>query len=105
MQMNLWGCLLLLAGFVFFGFGLAYSHRSSRELVTWFRERCSSCSRSFAEDLSADYQEGVRGFFVEYALMFEGIRRHVAELKMKLKPQLELWNNYFLELNAIDHEI
>lgn len=104
-QMNLWGGLLLVAGLIFFGFGLAYSHRSSRELVTSFREKSSGCRRSFAEDLSADYQEGVRGFFVEYAQMFEGIRRHVAELKMKLKPQLDRWSDYFLELNAIDQEL
>ena len=105
LQMNWWGGLFVFTGLVFFAFGLANSHRSSQELVTSFREKASSCRRSFAEDLSSDYQEGVRGFFVEYAQMFEDIRRHVAELKMKLKPQLDRWSNYFLELNAIDQDL
>ena len=37
--------------------------------------------------------------------MFEGIRRHVADLKMKLKPQLDQWSDYFLELNAIEQDL
>ena len=85
--------------------GILKARESSEELIEWFRERASACRRPFAEDLSEEYQEGVRGFFVEYATMFEGIRRHVADLKMKLKPQQDQWSNHFLELNAIDQDL
>lgn len=96
--------ILLIAAAVLIS-GLLKTRESSKELVDWFRERTSACRRPFAEDLSEEYQEGVRGFFVEYATMFEGIRHHVADLKMKLKPQLDEWSGYFLELNAIDQDL
>ncbi|MGJ8722980.1 MAG: GTPase [Roseibacillus sp.] len=102
---NLLAFVALIAAVVVLGLGLAKARESSRELIDWFRERTSACRRPFAEDLSEEYQEGVRGFFVEYATMFEGIRRHVADLKMKLKPQLDQWSDYFLELNAIDQDL
>lgn len=97
--------LALLGAGAVMAIGLQKARRSSTELVEWFRERASSRRRPFAEDLSEEYQEGVRGFFVEYATMFEGIRRHVADLKMKLKPQLDEWSDYFLELNAIEQDL
>lgn len=101
-----WIALLALAvAVIILVLGLSKTRESSQELVDWFRERTSACRRPFAEDLSEEYQEGVRGFFVEYATMFEGIRRHVADLKMKLKPQLDQWSDYFLELNAIEQDL
>ena len=102
---NLLAFVVLAVGGVVLTFGLMRARRSSRELVEWFREKASACRRPFAEHLSEEYQEGVRGFFVEYATMFEGIRRHVADLKMKLKPQLDRWSDYFLELNALDQDL
>lgn len=104
-QLELFAFLALAVGGVVLSFGLLRARRSSEELVEWFREKASACRRPFAEHLSEEYQEGVRGFFVEYATMFEGIRRHVADLKMKLKPQLDRWSDYFLELNAIDQDL
>ncbi|MBK1833940.1 GTPase [Roseibacillus ishigakijimensis] len=85
--------------------GLWQARRNSRDLLAWFEEKSSACARPFAEALGEDYEEGVRGFFVEYATMFEGIRRHVADLKMKLKPQLDRWDRYFLEINAIEQDL
>ncbi|WP_411845468.1 dynamin family protein [Roseibacillus persicicus] len=105
LQANLLAVALLVSALVVLTVGLLRARRSSRQLIAWFEERTSACRRPFAEHLAADYQEGVRGFFVEYATMFEGIRRHVADLKMKLKPQLDKWNNLFLELNAIDQDL
>ena len=102
---NLFALVALLAAGVVMVLGILKARRSSEELIEWFRERTSACRRPFAEDLSEEYQEGVRGLFVEYATMFEGIRRHVADLKMKLKPQLDQWSDYFLELNAIDQDL
>ncbi len=102
---NWLACAALIAAVVLLALGLVKTHQSSAVLVEWFRERTSSCRRPFAEDVSEEYQEGVRGFFVEYATMFEGIRRHVAELKMKLKPQLDQWSEHFLEINAIEQDL
>ncbi len=95
----------MIASLLVFFLGMLQTRKSSYELVQWLQEKALNCRRSFVDELSSEYQEGVRGFFVEYATMFEGIRRHVAELKMKLKPQLDLWDDYFLELNAIDQEL
>lgn len=105
LQWNLLALVVFLAGLVLLVMGIVRLRRSSRELVDWFQEKSSSCRRPFAEQLSLEYEEGVRGFFVEYVSIFEDIRRHVADLSMKLKPQLEEWNNLFLELNAIDQDI
>lgn len=102
---NLIALAALVGAVVVLTLGLMKTRESSQELVDWFSERTSACRRPFAEDLSEEYQEGVRGFFVEYATMFEGIRRHVADLKMKLKPQLDQWSDYFLELNAIEQDL
>ena len=104
-QLNLWAVALFAVGVVFFVMGVMRLRRSSLELVEWFQEKSSACRRPFAEQLSQEYEEGVRGFFVEYVAIFEDIRRHVADLSMKLKPQLERWNNLFLEVNAIDQDI
>ena len=104
-HLNLVAFAVLIGAGVVLTLGILRARRSAEELIEWFRERTSACRRPFAEDLSEEYQEGVRGFFVEYATMFEGIRRHVADLKMKLKPQLDQWSNYFLELNAIDQDL
>lgn len=105
LQWNIWALIVLVSALLFFFFGLFRYRRSSSELVEWFCEKSSSCRRPFADKLSEEYEEGVRGFFVEYVSIFEDIRRHVAELTMKLKPQLESWNNHFLELKAIDQEL
>jgi hypothetical protein len=105
LQWHLWGGVALMLGLFVFGCGLLFSHRSSTEVVAWFQEKTSNSKRQFAIDLADHYEEGVRSFFAEYASMFEGIRRHVATLKTKLKPQLERWNRYFVELRAIDQDL
>ena len=101
---HLLGGLFVLAALVLFGCGLVGAKRMAREISATFLERVALSRHPFAEHLVSDYQEGVRGFFVEYAQMFEGIRRHVADLKMKLKPQQDRWSAYFVELNSIDQD-
>ena len=105
LQWHLWAFVLLGLGALFLVIGLIRLRRSSQELVERLRERSSPCRRPFAEQLGLECEEGVRGFFVDYVSIFEGIRRHVADLSMKLKPQLEIWNNHFLELRAIDQDL
>ncbi|MDP0491750.1 MAG: dynamin family protein [Verrucomicrobiota bacterium JB023] len=95
---------MLVVGLVVLIVALVQAKRSARELVDWFEEKASSCRVPFSEALAEDYEDGVRGFFVEYATLFEDIRRHVAKLKMKLKPQLDQWNDHFLELRAIEQD-
>lgn len=104
-QLHLWGVFLLFLAGVIFGCGLIYSHRSARELVIWFQEKTVLSKRQFSIDLASHYADGIRSFFAEYASMFEGIRRHVARLKVRLKPQLEKWNRFYVELKAIDQDL
>ena len=104
-KMNIWAFALLACAVVLLVIGFLRLQRNSKELVEWFREKSSACRRPFAEQMSLEYEEGVRVFFVEYVSIFEDIRRHVADLSMKLKPQLELWDGYFLELKVIDQDL
>lgn len=103
--LHLWAMGVLICAGVVFACGLLYSHRSAQELVIWFEEKTAGSKRQFTVDLATHYGEGVRSFFAEYASMFEGIRRHVAKLKVRLKPQLERWNRFYVELKAIDQDL
>ncbi|MGJ8697292.1 MAG: dynamin family protein [Verrucomicrobiaceae bacterium] len=82
-----------------------YAERSKKELCRNFSERVANCRQPFADALSNDYKDGVREFYLEYGLLFESVRRHIAEHKLSLKPRLERWNDLFLELKGIEQEI
>jgi hypothetical protein len=55
--------------------------------------------------LADDYQNGVREFFLEYATMFQAVRRRIADAKQQLRPRTERWSELFLALKAIDQEL
>lgn len=82
-----------------------YAGKSRELLCQSFTERIEDLRQPFADSLASDYKEGVREFYVEYGGLFEIVRRRIAEQKLLLKPQLERWNDLFLELKAIEQEI
>lgn len=82
-----------------------YATKSRDVVCQDFTERVEDLRHSFADSLADDYKEGVREFYVEYGGLFEIVRRRIADQKLLLKPQLERWNDLFLELKAIEQEI
>lgn len=82
-----------------------YATKSRNALCKDFIERVEDLRQPFSDSLADDYKEGVREFYVEYGGLFEIVRRRIASQKLLLKPQLERWNDLFLELKAIEQEI
>ena len=82
-----------------------YASKSREGVCRAFIERAEDLRQPFADSFTNDYKEGVREFYVEYGELFEIVRRRIAEQKLLLKPQLERWNDLFLELKAIEQEI
>ena len=78
---------------------------SRREIVRTFRERLLDTCGSFANALRGDYEEGLRVLFQDYAGCLKDVRRHVANGKLALEPQLQRWNTLFLSLKAIEQEL
>ncbi|MEM9079963.1 MAG: dynamin family protein [Verrucomicrobiota bacterium] len=99
------GLVLLGVAALVFGVGLVKARATSNELVKWFEEKAASSRTPFVDALVADYKEGVRGFFVEYAGLFEGVRRHLAQQKRDMSPLLERCNELYIELKTIDHDL
>lgn len=85
--------------------GIVQTQRSGAELVRWFGERLERSREAFAEMLSREYREGVRDFFKEYAVLFDQLRRQLAQAKTDLEPQQKDWNDLFVELKAIEQEL
>ena len=86
-------------------FALVYALLSRREIVRTFRERLLDTCGSFANALRGDYEEGLRVLFQDYAGCLKDVRRHVANGKLALEPQLQRWNTLFLSLKAIEQEL
>ncbi|NNC87793.1 MAG: hypothetical protein HKN82_04945 [Akkermansiaceae bacterium] len=86
-------------------FGVVQSFRSGRELIQWFRTRAAGSGRNFASDLGKDYLEGVKEFFVKYEALFDEVRGEIFASETELRPQLEQWNDLFLELKALEQEL
>ena len=82
-----------------------YATTSRNALCKDFVERVEDLRQPFSDSLAEDYKDGVREFYVEYGGLFEIVRRRIANQKLLLKPQLERWNDLFLELKAIEQEI
>ncbi len=59
----------------------------------------------FTGALGSDYRDGVRDLYIEYTRLLEGVRRHIVDAKLELQPNLEQWNNLFLELKEIEQEL
>lgn len=76
-----------------------------KEILESLRERLEGSRGPFAEALGSDYRDGVRDFYIEYGNLFESVRRHIANAKLELQPNLEQWNALFLELKGIEQEL
>ena len=92
-------------GLLFLAAAGIYASKSRDILCQDFTERIEDLRQPFSDALADDYKDGVREFYVEYGGLFEIVRRHIADQKLLLKPQLERWNDLFLELKAIEQEI
>jgi len=92
-------------GLLFLAAAAIYASKSRDILCRDFTERIEDLRQPFSDALADDYKNGVREFYVEYGGLFEIVRRHIADQKLLLRPQLERWNDLFLELKAIEQEI
>ncbi|MFK7910230.1 MAG: dynamin family protein [Akkermansiaceae bacterium] len=75
------------------------------EIIAIFKEKLDDCQVPFAESLGSDYRDGIRDYYIEYGSLLESVRRHIANAKMELQPNLEQWNALFLELKEIEQEL
>lgn len=100
-----WSFVALTFSFLCLAGAAVYAERSKKALCQNFAGKVESCRQPFADSLSNEYKDGVRKFYLEYAGLFENVRRHIAEHKVSLKPRLKRWNDLFLELKAIEQEI
>ena len=97
--------IAIAVGLLFLAAAAIYASKSRDILCRDFTERIEDLRQPFSDSLADDYKDGVREFYVEYGGLFEIVRRHIADQKLLLKPQLERWNDLFLELKAIEQEI
>ena len=81
------------------------SRRSRSEIIESFAEKLGDSRVPFADALGSDYRDGVRDFYIEYGSLLESVRRHIADAKLDLQPNLEQWNGLFLELKEIEQEL
>ena len=105
MSLSVWPWLAVSVALILLGLAAYYASKSRDALCQDFTERIEDLRQPFADSLATDYKEGVREFYVEYGGLFEIVRRRIADQKLLLKPQLERWNDLFLELKAIEQEI
>ena len=78
---------------------------SGREIVHDYRDRLFNSGDNFASALRADYEEGLRLFFRDYANGLEMVRKYLVTKKTAMQPRLQRWNGLFLALKAIEQEI
>ena len=96
----------LLAGAVAGMVAFAFRSRATREeIITSFKEKLDDAQVPFADSLGSDYRDGIRDFYIEYGNLLESVRRHIANAKLELQPNLEQWNALFLELKEIEQEL
>lgn len=96
----------LLAGAVAGMVAFTFRSRATREeIITSFKEKLDDAQVPFADSLGSDYRDGIRDFYIEYGNLLESVRRHIANAKLELQPNLEQWNALFLELKEIEQEL
>jgi hypothetical protein len=83
----------------------AHGWRTRRRILDEFADDLLGARYRFEEMLVDDYQTGVRGFFLEYATMFQAVRQRIAESKQALAPRMERWNELFLALKELEQEL
>ncbi len=81
------------------------TYRTRKQIIADFSAQLENSRNRFTEALRADYRNGVRDLYIEYAQLLEGVRRHISQAKLELQPQLEQWNGLFLELKEIEQEM
>ncbi|MCP5538468.1 MAG: dynamin family protein [Akkermansiaceae bacterium] len=81
------------------------SRHTRKEIIDAFSEKLDDSRGPFADALGSDYRDGVRDFYIEYGNLLESVRRHIADAKLELQPNLEQWNSLFLELKEIEQEL
>jgi len=81
------------------------SSRTRKVVVAAFSEKLDDSRIPFADALGGDYRDGVRDFYIEYGSLLESVRRHIADAKLELQPNLEQWNSLFLELKEIEQDL
>ena len=100
-----WSFILIGIGLLTLGGAIWYARRSGEEICKSFEEKITLCRQPFATALGSDYKDGLRDFYVGYGKVFENVRRHIAKSKQAIQPQLQKWNDHFLELKAIEQEL
>lgn len=96
----------LLAGALSGIVAFAFRAKATREeIVTAYKEKLDDAQGAFADSLGSDYRDGIRDYYIEYGSLLESVRRHIANAKMELQPNLEQWNALFLELKEIEQEL
>ncbi len=104
-QIAVWPFIALVFAAILLAGALWHSHHTGRDVSGVYLEKIDASHHEFVTALTKDYREGVRDFFIEYGSIFQTIRRHIAKQKLALKPQLEEWNELFLELKGIEQEL
>lgn len=105
LNFHAWPFVVLGVALLFLAGAAIYADMSKKVICRNFAEKVEVCRQPFVDGLSNEYKDGVREFYLEYAGLFENVRRHIAKHKLSLKPRLERWNDLFLELKAIEQEI
>jgi len=95
---------LAVAALVMVG-GAVQAQRSRTAVVRELADHLTGLRHRFGEMVEEDYQSGVREFFLEYATMFQAVRRRIADAKQRLLPRTQRWTELFLALKAIDQEL
>ncbi len=81
------------------------TYRSRKVVIASFVDHLLGSQGRFTGALGSDYRDGVRDLYIEYTRLLEGVRRHIVDAKLELQPNLEQWNNLFLELKEIEQEL
>ena len=74
-------------------------------MIAGFIDQLMNSQSQFVDALGSDYRHGVRDLYIEYRRLLETVRRHIADAKLELQPNLEQWNRLFLELKEIEQEL
>lgn len=95
---------VVVAGIVALFYAMFKVWRSRGELVEGFLVKAERSEREFGEQVVEFYRDEVRSYFGEYSALFVPLRGHVVGLKNELRPQLDRWNELYLETKSLSRE-
>lgn len=84
--------------------GTTIAHITRRKISREFQNSLLDTCGSFADILRVDYEEALRIFFQDYTTCLNSIRKHLANQKLAIEPQLGRWHNLFLTLKSIEQD-